>query len=366
MLRALVVVALLTGQTAPAQTFFQSPYSLDEMRGKQAVVVTDAGTFVIQLLPEAAPNHVGHFMKLARDGAYTGTIFHRVIRFGIIQGGDPLSSDLSKTALYGTGGLGELKAEINPEKHTAGAVSAVLAPGKRDSAGAQFFVCATDQAALDGHYTVFGRVVDGLEVVQQISAADADAEGRPKTRIVIRSVTIRDTPPEPFVHDSAADLAKYRAVIDTTKGTFELEFLADRAPETVRNFLRLADAGVFDGIAIHRVVPNFVIQTGALAFRDKPLAERQQRLVHNLQPEFSDTPNAPGLVSMARGDDPASGSTSFFICTGECHSLDSKYTAFAKVASGMDVIAALAAVPVDGETPREHLVVTRVTIRLLR
>ena len=116
-------------QASSAQKFFQSPYSLDDMRDKQAVVTTDAGTFVIQLLPEAAPNHVAHFMKLARDGSYNGTIFHRVIRYGIIQGGDPLSVDPSKTALYGTGGLGELKAEINSEKHTAGAVSAVLAPG---------------------------------------------------------------------------------------------------------------------------------------------------------------------------------------------------------------------------------------------
>ncbi|HUL74419.1 MAG TPA: peptidylprolyl isomerase [Vicinamibacterales bacterium] len=361
--RALVVLALLAAQTAPAQKFFVSPYSLDEMRGKQAVVATDAGTFVIQLLPDAAPNHVGHFMKLARDGAYAGTIFHRVIRYGIIQGGDPLSTDPSKTALYGTGGLNELKAEINTEKHTAGAVSAVLAPGKPDSAGAQFFVCATDQAALDGQYTVFGRVVEGLDVVQKISAADADAEGHPKTRIAIKSVTIRDTPPEPFVHDSAADLARYRAVIETTKGAFELEFLADRAPETVRNFLRLADAGVFDGVGIHRVVPNFVIQTGALAFRDTPLTERQQKLVHNLPPEFSDTPNAPGLVSMARGDDPGSATTSFFICVGECHSLDGKYAAFARVASGMDVITAIAAAPVDGETPKERIVVTRVTVR---
>ena len=138
------------------------------------------GTFVIQLLPEAAPNHVGHFMKLARDGAYSGTIFHRVIRYGIIQGGDPWSKDPARAADYGKGGLNELKAEISPEKHTAGAVAAVLTPGNRDSAGAQFFICATDQPTLDGQYTVFGRVVEGLEVVQQITAAEADANGAPK------------------------------------------------------------------------------------------------------------------------------------------------------------------------------------------
>ena len=126
-------------------------------------------------------------------------------------------------------------------------------------------------------------------------------------------------------------------MLETTKGAIALQFLADQAPETVRNFLRLAHAGVFDGIAVHRVVPGFVIQTGALAFRDTPLTPSQQKLVHNLQPEFSDTPNVPGIVSMARGDDPASAPTSFFICIGECSALDGKYTAFAKVTAGMDV-----------------------------
>ena len=313
-------------------------------------------------MPEAAPNHVGYFITQARGHAYDGTIFHRVIRYGIIQGGDPLSKDPAKTAQYGTGGLGLLRAEINGEKHTAGTVSAVLAPNKPDSAGAQFFVCVTDQPALDGKYTVFGRVVDGIEIVQQISAADADADGHPKTRIVIEDVTIRDTPPVRFVHDTPAELARYRVVLETSKGQIELELLPDKAPETVRSFLLMTEAGVYDGIGVHRVVPNFVIQTGALAFRDKPLTAKQQNLVHNLPPEFTATPNAPGLVSMARGDDPGSGSTSFFICTGDCHSLDGQYTAFAKVVSGMETVSAIAAVPVDGETPKEAIVVTRARV----
>src|SRR5438132_5506907 len=238
-----LIASLLIQPARPA--FFQTPLTLDQMKGKQAVVETSMGTIVIQLLPEAAPNHVGHFIKLARDGSYTGTTFHRVIRYGIIQGGDPLSHDPSKSSLYGTGGLGELKAEPNDEKHTAGAVSAVLRPGQRDSAGAQFFICASDQPTLDGQYTVFGRVVEGLDVAQQISAASADSEGRPASRIEITSVTIRDTPPpkvDPFEKAPAAELAKYRAVLETTKGTIELECLADKAPETVRNFLQLAAA----------------------------------------------------------------------------------------------------------------------------
>ena len=364
-LRALPLLLLFVVQAGSRQTFFQSPYSLAEMANKQAVVLTDAGTFVIQLLPDVAPNHVGHFIRLARDGAYVGTIFHRVIRYGLIQGGDPYSKDPARSAEYGKGGLGELKAEVNAEKHTAGAVSAVLRPGEPNSAGAQFFVCASDQPALDGQYTVFGRLAEGLEVVQAISAAEADANGRPNARITITSVTIRDTPPprpEPFAADTPPELSAYHAVLETNRGAIELEFLADRAPETVRNFLRLADAGVYDGVGVHRVVENFVLQTGALMYR-APLTQAQQKLVHTLQPEFSDIPNVPGVVSMARGDDPASATTSFFICIGECRALDGRYTVFARVSAGMDVVNAIASVPVDGETPKEAIVVTKVVVK---
>jgi peptidyl-prolyl cis-trans isomerase B (cyclophilin B) len=126
--------------------------------------------------------------------------------------------------------------------------------------------------------------------------------------------------------------------------------------------LRLAASGAYDGTPFHRVVPNFVIQTGALAYRDQPVSPVQAALVKNLQPEFSDTPNAPGLVSMARGDDPASATTSFFICTGECSSLNGKYTAFARVVRGMDVVQAIGATPVDGETPKEKIVLTKARI----
>jgi cyclophilin family peptidyl-prolyl cis-trans isomerase len=358
-------LALLALQAArpPAQP--ANPYSLEQMKGKQAVVETDAGTFVIQLLPDAAPNHAGQFMKRAADGAYTGTIFHRVLRYGLVQGGDPLSRDPSKAAQYGSGGFGSLRAEISAEPMTAGAVAAVIVPGQRDTAGSQFFICVGDQVALNGQYTVFGRVVDGLDVLQKISAVDADAEGVPRTRIAIKAVTIRDAPPpvvDPFAGASAAELASYRAVLETTKGAIALEFMSDKAPETVRNFLQLAAAGVYDDTLFHRVVPNFVIQTGSPLHRRTPLSAAQMKLVRNLAPEDSNTPQTPGLVSMARGEDPNSAQTSFFICAGECGAITGKYASFARVTSGMDVVKAIEAVPVDGETPREPVLVVKVRI----
>ena len=232
------------------QSFFVTPLQPGEMKNKQAVVNTTEGEFVIDLKPELAPNHVGYFMKLAREGAYNKTAFHRVIKLGIIQGGDPLSKDPAKVSTYGQGGLGKLKPELSAEPATRGAVAAVLQPGKPDSAGSQFFVCVTDQEALTGKYTIFGRVSEGMEVVQRISELPASKDGVPTARIEIVSVTIRDTPPPtpaPFSTESVAELAQHQAVLETSAGPITIGFMPDKAPEHVRNFLRLAQAGVFDG-----------------------------------------------------------------------------------------------------------------------
>jgi peptidyl-prolyl cis-trans isomerase B (cyclophilin B) len=325
---------------------------------RQAVVETSAGTFVIDLLPEAAPNHVAHFTKLAREGAYDGTTFHAMVKFGMIQGGDPLSRDPAKRSLYGTGGLNAIKAEARAAKMTAGSVAAVLVSGKPDSAGAQFFVVVVDQPGLDGQYTVFGRVVDGMEVVQQISTTPVDADGKATERVEIRRVTVRDKPPpepEPFSTETVAELAAYRAVLETSLGEITLEFFPDKAPGHVRQFLRLAQAGVYDGMAFHRVAPGFVIQTGALLSRAAPLTARQQQLIVNLEPEFNDTRHEKGIVSMARGDDPASATTSFFICTAPSPALDGVYTAFGRVVDGMSVVEAIEAAPRTGETPNARI-----------
>jgi cyclophilin family peptidyl-prolyl cis-trans isomerase len=169
LLMACLVPALSDAQTrprrpaAPAKPLapFTTPLTPAEMNGKQAVVETARGTFVVQLLPEVAPNHVGYFIAQAGQGAFDKTTFHSALRMGLIQGGDPLSKDPAKRAMYGTGGLGMLAQEFNREPVTRGAVAAVLQPGKPDSAGSQFFVAVSDQVALNGTVTVFGRVVEG-------------------------------------------------------------------------------------------------------------------------------------------------------------------------------------------------------------
>jgi peptidyl-prolyl cis-trans isomerase B (cyclophilin B) len=319
---------------------------------------------VFDLLADAAPNHVAHFITRAREGAYNGTTFHRVITMGIIQGGDPLSKDPAQAARYGTGGLNELRFEANPEKHTRGAVSAVLVPGGRDSAGSQFFISVSDQPALDGQYTVFARVADGMSVAQKISTVAADGQV-PKERVEIRRVIIRDTPPpvpEPFVSATVAEMASKHAVLETSLGPITVEFFPDRAPNHVRQFLRLAQAGVYDGTAFHRVVKGFVIQGGFMPTRREPPDDKQETYIRTLQPEFNDTPHDRGILSMARGDDPASATSSFFIVLARTPALDGRYTVFGRVIAGLDVVEKIEAQPVNGEAPATRIEVSRVRV----
>src|SRR5437867_6117203 len=117
---------------------------------QQAMVTTSEGTFVFSFYPEKAPKHVELFLKLASEGAYDGTRFHRVVKWGIIQGGDPLSRDPSTKNRWGSGGANKVGAELSDIKHLRGTVSSVLLPGRPDSGGNQFFICATPQAQLDG------------------------------------------------------------------------------------------------------------------------------------------------------------------------------------------------------------------------
>jgi peptidyl-prolyl cis-trans isomerase B (cyclophilin B) len=300
-------------------------------------------------------------VKTAESGGYDGTAFHRAVRNGMVQGGDPLSKDPAKKAQYGQGGLNQLKAEARAAKMLGGSVASVLVPGKPDSAGTQFFVVLADQPSLDNQYTVFAKVADGMDVLQKISAMPPDASGMIADRAEIRKVTIRDTPPEPFIKDSPQQLGAYKAVLDTSAGPITVELFADKAPETVRQFLRMADAGVYNDMAFHRVAPGFVIQTGALSSRTVPLSPKQQALVHDLQPEFNDTKHVKGILSMARGESPTSAQTSFFICVGTSTALDGVYTAFGRVVDGMNAVDAIEQTPRTGETPN-----TRIDLKTVR
>ena len=221
-------------------------------------------------------------MKLAAEGGYDGTIFHRMIPRAWCRAAIRCRR-IRPSAAYGTGGLNAVKAEARAPKMTRGSVAAVLVPGKPDSAGAQFFIVLADQPSLDGKCSVFGHVSDGMEVLLE-DFGDAGRCSRPGDR------ARRDPSRDDSRHAARAVRHRerrgtgrhYRAVLDTSEGPITIEFFTDKAPNTVRQFMRLAPPGVYNGMAFHRVAPGFVIQTGAEGTRTVPFTEKQQKLIHPL------------------------------------------------------------------------------------
>ena len=132
-----------------------------------AIIETNLGTIAFKLLPDLAPESVRNFEKLARDGFYNGTLFHRVIPGFMIQGGDPNTKSGNKNT-WGTGGPGHtIKAEFSSRSHHRGIVSMARAQDP-NSAGSQFFIVTTDSTFLDRQYTVFGEVIEGMDVADKI------------------------------------------------------------------------------------------------------------------------------------------------------------------------------------------------------
>jgi peptidyl-prolyl cis-trans isomerase B (cyclophilin B) len=150
----------------------------------RAVIETKFGEMELEFLPDKAPGHVKNFLKLAGEGFYDGTTFHRVIPGFMIQGGDPNTKDLKASRdRHGTGGPGfNIKAEFNDTPHKRGVLS-MARSSSPDSAGCQFFICVKDSGFLDGQYTAFGRVVRGMDVADKIVAAPRDAKDNPNDRI---------------------------------------------------------------------------------------------------------------------------------------------------------------------------------------
>ncbi len=168
--------------------------------GKQldvAVISTKYGDIVLEFYPKGAEKHVDSFITHAKNGYFDGTTFHRVIPGYIIQGGDPNSKDddRSNDGLGGHAanfyGEGEeenpetwmLPAEFNDRPHITGTLSMARSPGRPNSAGSQFFICAGPTPQLDNKYTVFGQVVEGLDVIQKIVNTPRDRRDNPKEKV---------------------------------------------------------------------------------------------------------------------------------------------------------------------------------------
>ena len=148
-----------------------------------ATMRTNHGAITLELFDEDAPQTVNNFKKLAGDGFYDGVIFHRIIRDFMIQGGDPTGT--------GTGDAGyKFDDEINDHKIVRGALA--MANAGPNTNGSQFFIVTTEEAPwLDGKHTVFGRVVEGMDVVDQIEAVETDARDKPVDEVRIEGVDLQ-------------------------------------------------------------------------------------------------------------------------------------------------------------------------------
>ena len=155
-----------------------------------AVIKTSEGDMVAEFWPDVAPKTVENFKKLARQGFYDGTAFHRVIKGFIIQGGDPLTKDESKRASWGTGDPGyKIAAEFNEKSHTRGVLS-MARSNDPNSAGSQFFICHGAPTFLDRQYTAFGKLIKGDEVLEKIATTKTGPGDRPLKRINVESIKI--------------------------------------------------------------------------------------------------------------------------------------------------------------------------------
>ena len=155
------------------------------------IIKTNFGSIKFGLLPELAPETTRSFLKLAKSGFYNGTLFHRVIPGFMIQGGDPNTKSPDKS-VWGQGGPGyNLKAEFNSRSHLRGIVSMARAADP-DSAGSQFFIVTSDSTFLDKQYTVFGEIVDGMEVADKIVDLPRDGNDCPKQEAKMLEVAISE------------------------------------------------------------------------------------------------------------------------------------------------------------------------------
>src|SRR6476661_6284689 len=190
-----VILALLLASAAFAADEKKQEKTPMNTAKEVAVIKTSEGEMVAEFWTDAAPKTIENFKKLARQGFYDGTIFHRIVKGFMIQGGDPNSKDPAKEASYGQGGPGyNINAEFNDNTHDPGVLS-MARSSDPDSAGSQFFICLGPVHRLDHQYTTFGKLIKGDDVLEKIGDTPVTKNSmgemsKPTKRIVINKIDI--------------------------------------------------------------------------------------------------------------------------------------------------------------------------------
>ena len=337
---ALLFVCSCSGNTAKQGTVYAQ------------ITMEDGGVITLQLDGDTAPITVANFVKLANAGTYDGTIFHRVIKDFMIQGGDPTGTG------YGDSSIPKIKGEFsangvkNNISHVRGVISMARSGNSMDSASSQFFICHADSTYLDGQYAAFGRVISGMDVVDKIANVGTNANDRPIQEQKMKSVRIVDeaAAKSPVTESDTTDTADttptllsgthYAQITMEDGGVITLELYADIAPITVTNFAKHVKKGTYDGLIFHRVIEDFMIQGG-----DPTGTGYGDSSIPAIKGEFSangvknDIDHVRGVISMARtSDNTNSATTQFFIVHADSPHLNGQYAAFGRVIAGMGVV----------------------------
>lgn len=312
---------------------------------------TKEGTFIITLYEDKAPITCENFENLVKDGFYDGLTFHRIVDGFCAQGGDPNGNGSGGSSKTIKGEFSQNGVE-NDLSHTKGIVS-MARSGDMDGASSQFFVCLSDDytKTLDGKYAAFGKVTEGMEVIEDFQKVERTMGSDGKMSFPVQPITITKA----VMIDDDAD-GNHRAQFTVTYSTGEkeinkddyekttAEFTAalykDKAPITCENFEKLVEEGFYDGLTFHRVIEDFIMQGG------DPNGDGTGGLDDKIKGEFSDNgvendlSHTTGTLSMARSAaDPDSASAQFFIClTDKDVAMDGKYAAFGRITDGLDKV----------------------------
>ncbi len=377
----LVFVVLLSALTSCGTS--PSDYYLEreeELSSRDVAYVTleieGMGNIKLALDATAAPVTVRHFLKLVSEGFYDGLTFYSAQENFVIQGGDPnydgsgVYKDENGNAVCIEGEFSSNGYRGNDIKHRRGVIS-MLRWNPDDSASAQFFICNADNedvSRLDGYYAPFGYVVDGMDIVDKITETEQYAEGyygiiNKGKQAVIKRATVDDLGGidinEQIVHNPKSEDCVYKdrditgrdvVYVDMVIKHFgTVRILLDRttAPITVDNFVKLVNAGFYDGLTFHRVIDNFMVQGGDPKGDGTGGNTDSEGNRLNIKGEFSsnghenDILHKRGVISMARSNDKDSASSQFFICNADASHLDGEYASFGYVIDGLDVIDAV-------------------------
>jgi peptidyl-prolyl cis-trans isomerase A (cyclophilin A) len=341
--------------------------------GLFAVIETSKGTIVCKLYEDKAPKTVNNFVGLATGTKswfdiakgqklttkfYDGLTFHRVIPGFMIQGGDPEGT--------GRGGPGyKFEDEIDQSLKFDRPGLLAMANSGPNTNGSQFFITVGKAEHLNGRHTIFGEVVQGYEIAEQIAKVPKDSSDKPFEPVVIKSVKIERTlAPGTY------------ATIETSMGNITFQLYLDKAPKTCAVFIGLAEGTMewtdpktkekvtrplYDGTIIHRIVPGYVVQGG------DPLGTGEGNPIPGYGLEVTEDLkyDRAGRVGMAREEDPNTNGCQFFITLAPTEKLNMNYTIFGQVVEGFDVLSAMEKLERDAanDRPKNPPVIKSVKIK---